>query len=195
MNPRREHLQQEQEKGSPWIHLHHHQGVQSTRIEGQQIRFGCFRRRRSSQRTSLPHHRWRTRAKRNIIVVSCSQCMDRITPHTDLPTILMATKVQVHMLRDMELSFRGGKRAATVLGFDRTGVFTTKDTSSKTLTGDATLLSQLAVPKETCIPAIMEAEGSFFSLHQLSHGRVRDQKKPASQPSWRLKALSSLFTN
>ena len=67
----------------------------------------------------------------------------------------MATKVQVHMLRDMELSFRGGKRAATVLGFDRTGVYTTKDTSSKTLTGDATLLSQLAVPKETCIPAIM----------------------------------------
>jgi hypothetical protein len=120
---------------------------------------------------------WRTGAKRNIIVVSCSRCMDRIPPHTDLPAILMATKAQVHMLRDMELSFRGGKRAATVLGFDRTGVYTTKDTSSKTLTGDATLLAQLAVPKETCIPAIMEAEGSFFSLHQLSHGRVRDQKK------------------
>merc|ERR1712212_375133 len=120
---------------------------------------------------------WRTGAKRNIIVVSCSQCMDRIPPHTDLPAILMATKAQVHMLRDMELSFRGGKRAATVLGFDRTGVYTTKDTSSKTRTGDATLLAQLAVPKETCIPAIMEAEGSFFSLHQLSHGRVRDQKK------------------
>merc|ERR1711931_265263 len=120
---------------------------------------------------------WRTGAKRNIIVVSCSQCMDRIPTHTDLPAILMATKVQVHMLRDMELSFRGGKRAATVLGFDRTGVYTTKDTSSKTLTGDSTLLAQLAVPKETCIPAIMEAEGSFFSLHQLSHGRVRDQKK------------------
>merc|ERR1719334_601716 len=71
MNPRREHLQQEQEKGPPWIHLHHHQSVQSTRIEGQQIRFGCFWRRRSSQRTSLPHHRGRTHELRQEIRPWC----------------------------------------------------------------------------------------------------------------------------
>jgi hypothetical protein len=74
-------------------------------------------------------------------------------PHTDLAAVLTETKVHVHMLRDLELAFRGGKRAANVLGFDRTGVFTTKDSSSKKLEGDAALLAQLAVPKEHCIPA------------------------------------------
>merc|ERR1719187_561742 len=122
---------------------------------------------------------WRAGVKRNIIVVSCSACSkDRIPSAVlDLSAVLTETKVHVHMLRDLELSFRGGKRAANVLGFDRTGVFTTKDTSTKTLAGDPALLAQLAVPKETCIPALMEAEGSFFTINSFTNGRVRDQKK------------------
>jgi len=134
---------------------------------------------------------WRSGVKRNIIVVSCSACMDRIPPHTDLRAVLSETKVHVHMLRDLELAFRGGKRAPNVLGFDRSGVFTTKDTSAKTLEGDAALLAQLAVPKETCIPALMEAEGSFFTINALSNGRVRDQKKLIDVVSRRVAATST----
>jgi hypothetical protein len=133
---------------------------------------------------------WRAGVKRNIIVVSCSACMDRIPPHTDLSAVLTETKVNVHMLRDLELTFRGGKRAANVLGFDRTGVFTTKDTSSKTLAGDAALLAQLAVPKETCIPALMEGEGSFFTINSFTNGRIRDQKKLIDVVSRRVAATS-----
>merc|ERR1712137_306930 len=134
---------------------------------------------------------WRSGVKRNIIVVSCSACMDRIPPHTDLRAVLSETKVHVHMLRDLEFAFRGGKRAPNVLGFDRSGVFTTKDTSAKTLEGDAALLAQLAVPKETCIPALMEAEGSFFTINALSNGRVRDQKKLIDVVSRRVAATST----
>jgi hypothetical protein len=111
------------------------------------------------------NHPWRAGYKRNIIVVSCSQCMDRQPPHTDLRTVIAETKVTVHMLRDLELAFRGGKRAANVLGFDRTGVFTTKHTSAATLQGDAALLAQLAVPKEHCLPIVMDTEGTFFSIN------------------------------
>jgi len=120
---------------------------------------------------------WRAGVVRNIIVVSCSSCQNTLTPASDLVATLTETKVHVHMLRDLELAFRGGKRASNVLGFDRTGVFTTKDTTVKALAGDATLLAQLAVPKETCIPMIMEAEGSFFTINSFSTGRVREQKK------------------
>jgi hypothetical protein len=120
---------------------------------------------------------WRAGVVRNIIVVSCSSCQTTLTPASDLAATLTETKVHVHMLRDLELAFRGGKRATNVLGFDRTGVFTTKDTTVKALAGDATLLAQLAVPKETCIPMIMEAEGSFFTINSFSTGRVREQKK------------------
>merc|ERR1712002_249768 len=123
---------------------------------------------------------WRSGVKRNIIVVSCSACMDRNPPHTDLRAVLSETKVHVHMLRDLELAFRGGKRAPNVLGFDRSGVFTTKDTSSKTLEGDAALLAQLAVPKETCIP-----------INALSEGRVRDQKKLIDVVSRRVAATAT----
>jgi len=123
------------------------------------------------------NYAWRAGYKRNIIVVSCSQCMDRQPPHTDLRTVIAETKVTVHMLRDLELAFRGGKRAANVLGFDRTGVFTTKHTSAATLEGDAALLAQLAVPKEHCLPIVMDTEGTFFSINSWTAGRVREQKK------------------
>merc|ERR1712136_642002 len=113
---------------------------------------------------------WRAGMKRAIIVLSCSACMDRIPPHTDLRAVLSETKVHVHMLRDLELSFRGGKRASNVLGFDRSGVFTTK---------------------ETCIPAIMEGEGSFFTINALSEGRVRDQKKLIDVVSRRVAATAT----
>merc|ERR1712168_1125829 len=94
---------------------------------------------------------WRAGMKRAVIVLSCTACSERM-PDLDLRAVLSETKVHVHMLRDLELAFRGGKRASNVLGFDRSGVFTTKDTSAKTLEGDAALLAQLAVPKETSIP-------------------------------------------
>jgi len=133
---------------------------------------------------------WRAGMKRAVIVLSCTACSERM-PDLDLRAVLSETKVHVHMLRDLELAFRGGKRASNVLGFDRSGVFTTKDTSSKTLEGDAALLAQLAVPKETCIPAIMEGEGSFFTINALSEGRVRDQKKLIDVVSRRVAATAT----
>jgi len=133
---------------------------------------------------------WRTGVVRNIIVVSCSSCQTTLTPASDLGATLTETNVHVHMLRDLELAFRGGKRAANVLGFDRTGVFTTKDTTAKDLAGDAALLAQLAVPKETCIPMIMEAEGSFFTINSFTSGRVREQKKLISVVSRRVASTS-----
>merc|ERR1712142_707578 len=112
---------------------------------------------------------WRTGVVRNIIVVSCSSCQTTLTPASDLGATLTETNVHVHMLRDLELAFRGGKRAANVLGFDRTGVFTTKD---------------------TCIPMIMEAEGSFFTINSFTSGRVREQKKLISVVSRRVASTS-----
>jgi len=133
---------------------------------------------------------WRAGFQRNIIVVSCSRCMDRQPPHTDLRAVITETKVVVHMLRDLELAFRGGKRAASVLGFDKTGVFTTKATSATNLEGDAALLAQLAVPKEHCLPALMDLEGTFFSINSWTAGRVREQKKLVEVVSRRVAASS-----
>lgn len=133
---------------------------------------------------------WRAGFKRNIVVVSCSRCMDRQPPHTNLREVIAETKVVIHMLRDLELAFREGKRAANVLGFDKTGVFTTKATSTTTLEGDAALLAQLAVPKEHCLPIIMEGEGTFFSINSWTAGRVREQKKLVEVVSRRVAASS-----
>merc|ERR1712180_431412 len=110
---------------------------------------------------------WRTGVVRNIIVVSCSSCQTTLTPASDLGATLTATNVHVHMLRDLELAFRGGKRAA-----------------------NAALLAQLAVPKETCIPMIMETEGSFFTINSFTSGRVREQKKLISVVSRRVASTS-----
>merc|ERR1712212_1467704 len=133
---------------------------------------------------------WRVGFQRNIIVVSCSRCMDRQPPHTDLRAVITETKVVVHMLRDLELAVRGGKRAASVLGFDKSGVFTTKATSATNLEGDAALLAQLAVPKEHCLPALMDLEGTFFSINSWTAGRVREQKKLVEVVSRRVAASS-----
>merc|ERR1712168_1406274 len=133
---------------------------------------------------------WRAGYKRNIIVVSCSKCMDTKPANIDLHAVMTETKVTVHMLRDMELAFRGGKRAAHVLGFDKTGVFTTKATSATTLQGDAALLAQLAVPKEHFLPALMDMDGTFFSINSWTAGRVREQKKLVEVVSRRIAVAS-----
>merc|ERR1712168_1477148 len=64
------------------------------------------------------------------------------------------------------------------------------DLKAKDLAGDAALLAQLAVPKETCIPMIMEAEGSFFTINSFTSGRVREQKKLISVVSRRVASTS-----
>jgi len=133
---------------------------------------------------------WRAGYRRNIIVVSCSQCMDTKPANIDLGAVMTETKVTVHMLRDIELAFRGGKRAAHVLGFDKTGVFTTKATSATTLQGDAALLAQLAVPKEHCLPALMDMDGTFFTINSWTAGRVREQKKLVEVVSRRVAVAS-----
>jgi len=136
------------------------------------------------------NYAWRAGYQRNIIVVSCSQCMDQAPSHTDLREVISETKVNVHMMRDLELAFRGGKRAANVLGFDKSGVFTTKATSATTLEGDAALLAQLAVPKEHCLPILMDMDGTFFSINSWTAGRVREQKKLVEVVSRRVAAAS-----
>ena len=95
-------------------------------------------------------------------------------PQQNLREVIAETKVVIHMLRDLELAFREGKRAANVLGFDKTGVFTTKATSTTTLEGDAALLAQLAVPKEHCLPIIMVSGGSFIYsfIHSFIHSLI-----------------------
>jgi len=131
---------------------------------------------------------WRAGVKRNIVVISCAACAATVP---DFESVLTETKVTVHMLRTIDFEFRGGKKASNVLGFDRTGVFTTKDTSSRTLTGDEALLAQLAVPKESCIAPIMTSHGSFFTINALDNGRVRDQKKLIDVVSRRVAAAAT----
>jgi hypothetical protein len=133
---------------------------------------------------------WRTGIKKNVVVVSCSAC-ETSKPSTDLRTILSETHVHLHMLRDLEFSYRGGKRASNVLGFDRSGVFITKDTTSRTLNGNAALLNQLSVPKESCIPALMDNDGTFFTTNSFTTGRIREQKKFLDVFSRRVAATST----
>merc|ERR1712142_1050417 len=109
---------------------------------------------------------WRTGAKRNIIVVSCSQCMDRIPPHTDLPAILMATK---------------GKSTCSVTW------------NSPSVEANAPPLSWVSTEPESTPPKTLPPRRSPVMPRCWPNSPF--PRKPASQPSWRLKALSSLFTN
>jgi len=120
---------------------------------------------------------WRTGATRNVILVQCSDCSQNTLKYNKLRELLSLHSVHLHILRDFTFQFRNGKKADHVLGFDHTGVFITKDTTSADLTGDAALLAQLAVPKDICVPLAQDTQGSFFTLNSWTTGRIREQKK------------------